>query len=69
MTVREKKEIELRKELVKLNAQVAMGTQIKSPGQISQVKRNIARIKTEIKHKIPISWKVSCKVCIYDFKS
>ena len=47
----EQKEIELRKELVKLNAQVAMGTQIKSPGQLSQVKKNIARIKTEIKHK------------------
>ena len=47
----EQKEIELRKELVKLNAQVAMGTQIKSPGQLGQVKKNIARIKTEIKHK------------------
>jgi len=46
-----KKEIELRKELVKLNAQVAMGTQVKSPGQIKQVKRNIARIKTELKNK------------------
>jgi len=47
----EQKEIELRKELVKLNAQVAMGTQIKSPGQLNQVKKNIARIKTEIKNK------------------
>lgn len=48
----EKKIIELRKELVKLNAQVATGTQIKSPGQISQVKRNIARINTELKNKL-----------------
>ena len=47
----EKKKIELRKELVKLNAQVATGTQVKSPGQIKQVKRNIARIETEMKNK------------------
>lgn len=44
-----KKLIELRKELVKLNAQVATGTQIKSPGQIRQIKRNIARISTVLK--------------------
>lgn len=46
-----KKKVELRKELVKLNAQAAMGTQIKSPGQIRQIRRNIARIETEIKNK------------------
>ena len=47
----EKKVAELRSELVKLNAQVAMGTQVKSPGQISQIKKNIARIKTQMKNK------------------
>ncbi len=47
----EKKEFELRKELIKLNAQVATGTQLKSPGQIKQIKRNIARIATELKNK------------------
>jgi large subunit ribosomal protein L29 len=45
----EKKAEELRSELVKLYAQVAMGTQVKSPGQISQIKKNIARIKTQMK--------------------
>jgi len=44
----QKKVLELQKELVKLNAQVAMGTQIKSPGQLGNVRRNIARIKTEL---------------------
>lgn len=47
----EKKEFELRKELVKLQTQSAMGTQLKSPGQIKQIRRNIARIRTEMKNK------------------
>jgi len=47
----EAKLVELQKEIVKLNAQVAMGTQLKSPGQLGQIKRNIARIETEIKNK------------------
>jgi large subunit ribosomal protein L29 len=42
---------ELRKELMKLNAQVATGTTPKSPGQVRTVKRTIARILTELKHK------------------
>jgi large subunit ribosomal protein L29 len=46
-----KKVVELRKELIKLNAQSAMGTQLKSPGQIRQIRRNIARIVTEMKNK------------------
>ncbi len=46
-----KRIVELRKELIKLNAQSAMGTQLKSPGQIKQIRRNIARIMTEIKNK------------------
>ncbi len=41
-----KKTIELKKELMKLNAQVATGTNPKSPGQIKKIKKTIARIKT-----------------------
>jgi len=37
---------ELRKELVKLNAQIATGTTPKSPGQIKQIKKTVARILT-----------------------
>ena len=36
---------ELRMDLVKANAQVATGTPPKSPGQIKQTKKTIARIK------------------------
>jgi large subunit ribosomal protein L29 len=42
----EKKMNELKKELIKLNAQVATGTPPKNPGQIKQIKKTIARIKT-----------------------
>jgi large subunit ribosomal protein L29 len=45
------KKAELSKELIKLNAQVAMGTQIKSPGLIRQIRKNIARIETELHNK------------------
>ena len=37
---------ELRKELMKNSAQIATGTVPKSPGQIRQIKRTIARILT-----------------------
>ena len=37
---------ELQLELIKLRAQVATGTTPKSPGRITQIKRNIARIHT-----------------------
>ncbi|MEK6837902.1 MAG: 50S ribosomal protein L29 [Nanoarchaeota archaeon] len=37
---------EFRKELMKLNAQVAIGTVPKSPGIIRKVKRSIARVLT-----------------------
>ena len=40
------KMMELKQELIKLNAQVATGTQLKSPGQIRQLRRTIAQIKT-----------------------
>ena len=37
---------ELRKELIKHNAQIATGTIPKSPGQVKQTKKTIARILT-----------------------
>ena len=43
--------IELRKELIKSNAQVATGTTPKSPGQIKQTKKLIAKILTLQKEK------------------
>jgi ribosomal protein L29 len=42
---------ELRKELIKLNTQVATGTTLKSPGQVKKIKKNIARLLTELKQK------------------
>ncbi len=39
---------ELKKELIKLNAQVSTGTAVKNPGQIKQAKKTIARILTII---------------------
>ncbi len=41
---------ELKKELVKVNAQVAIGTAIKNPGQIRNIKKTLARIIT-IQHE------------------
>ena len=38
--------LELNKELMKLNAQVATGTNPQNPGQLRQVKKTMARIKT-----------------------
>jgi len=37
---------ELRKELLKLNAQRAVGTTMESPGRIKLIKRTIARLHT-----------------------
>jgi large subunit ribosomal protein L29 len=42
---------ELRKDLIKQNAQIATGTTPKSPGQIKQMKKTIARILTVMKNK------------------
>lgn len=42
---------ELKKELIKINAQIATGTTPKSPGQVRQIKKTIARILTVIKDK------------------
>ena len=38
--------IELKKELVKINAQVAIGTALKNPGEIKKIKKMLARILT-----------------------
>ena len=43
-----KKTVELKNELMKLNAQVAVGTTPKSPKQLKLIKKTIARIKTEL---------------------
>jgi large subunit ribosomal protein L29 len=40
-----KKQEELEMELIKLNAQVATGTAPKSPGQIKQIKKTLAKIQ------------------------
>jgi len=37
---------ELRKEMIKYNAQIAVGTTPKSPGHIKQIKKTIAKILT-----------------------
>lgn len=42
---------ELKMELIKHNAQIATGTTPKSPGQVKQLKKSVARIKTELKSK------------------
>ncbi len=42
----EKRLEEFKKELLKLNAQVASGSSIPNPGALRNTKKNIARIKT-----------------------
>ena len=42
---------EMKKEMIKINAQIASGTQLKNPGQAKMVKKSIARILTEITAK------------------
>ena len=42
----DKEELKLKKELMSLRAQVAMGTTPKSPGQIKSIKKTLARIRT-----------------------
>ena len=43
--------ISLKKELIKINAQIAMGTLPENPGRIKEVKRTIARIMTKLNKK------------------
>ncbi len=40
---------ELKKEIVKQNAQIAIGTTPKSPGQVRQAKKTVAKILTILK--------------------
>ena len=42
----ENKSLELKKELMKINSQIAIGTLPKSPGKIKEMKRTIAKILT-----------------------
>ena len=42
---------ELKSELIKNNAQIATGTNPKSPGQIKQIKKSIARILMVLNRK------------------
>ncbi len=46
-----KKLKEMEEELVKLYAETATGTQVKSPGKIGQIKKTRARIKTVLKNR------------------
>jgi len=43
--------VELRKELIKINAQAATGTSPKNPRQIKEIKKNIARLLTALPRK------------------
>jgi len=47
----ENKIIELKKELMKVNSQIAIGTVPKSPGKVREMKRAIARILTVKRQK------------------
>lgn len=47
----EQKLEDLRKDLMKFRAQISTGTPPENPGQVKNVKRNIARIKTFLKNK------------------
>lgn len=38
--------LDLRKELVKMNAQIAIGTTIKNSGQVKELKKTLAKIVT-----------------------
>ena len=42
----ENKVIELKKELMKINSQIAIGTIPKNPGKVKEIKRTIAKILT-----------------------
>lgn len=42
---------EIRRELIKVNGQIATGTTPKNPGQVRNYKKTIARIHTLIKQK------------------
>lgn len=41
--------IELKKELVKINAQLAIGTMPENPGRVREIKRTIAKLNTVLR--------------------
>ena len=43
--------LEMKRELIKLNTQVATGTTLKSPGQVKKIKKSIARLMTQLNAK------------------
>jgi len=47
----EKKLVELRKELIKMNSQISMGTTPESPGKLKLVKKTIAKLVMFINEK------------------
>ena len=47
----EEKLNDLRKELMKANSQIAMGTMPENPGRIREIKRTIAKLQILIKQK------------------
>ena len=47
----EKKLVELKMQLVKLNLQVSTGTTLKKPKEIREIKKDIARIFTSVNEK------------------
>ena len=47
----ENKMMELKKELIKINSQIAIGTVPKNPGKVREIKRTIAKILTIKKEK------------------
>ena len=49
----ENKSSELKKELMKINSQIAIGTVPKSPGKVKEMKRAIAQILTIKKENAP----------------
>ena len=42
---------DLRKEMIKINAQIAIGTIPEKPGRIKEIRKTIARINTNIRNK------------------
>ena len=41
--------VDLKKELIKINAQISTGTPPENPGRVKEVRRTIARINTKLR--------------------
>ncbi len=52
---------ELKKELMKLNSQIAIGTVPKSPGKVKEIKKTIAKILTIKNEKTQKKYKEEAK--------